>query len=104
MNKKNTKETPSRKKATTPAGREAQLIALAVDAVEKRLRDGTATSAEIIHYLKLASSNNDLERQKKEEEVKLLRAKTENLQSAQNLEELYKKAMQAMTEYQGRDK
>lgn len=98
---KGKESTAKNKKATTVQGRENQLTALAVDLVEKRLREGKASSAEIVHFLKLASDKNSLEKQKLEEEVKLLRAKTEALQSAQHLEELYNEAMKAMTKYQG---
>ena len=99
--KESTAKTSKNKKAQTPQGRENQLTALAVDLAEERLRKGTATSAEIVHFLKLASDKNSLEKQKLEEEVKLLKAKTEALQSAQHLEELYENAMKAMTKYQG---
>ena len=47
--------TPKRKirPALTPEARENQLIALAVDLVEKRLIEGTASSKETTHLLKL---------------------------------------------------
>ena len=38
--------------ALTPEAREKQLVALAVDLVEKRLREGTASSQEVTHILK----------------------------------------------------
>ena len=61
--------------ALTPEARENQMIALAVDLVEQRLLDGTASSQETTHYLKLGSMKNRLEMQKLEEENKLLRAR-----------------------------
>lgn len=87
--------------ASTPEGRENQLIALAVDLAEQQLRDGTASSQVITHYLKMGSSKEKLEREKLEEENKLLRAKTEQLQSQKHVEELYANAIKAMQRYSG---
>ena len=39
--------------ALTPEARENQLIYLATDLAEKQLREGTASSQVITHYLKL---------------------------------------------------
>ena len=38
--------------ALTPEARENQLISLAIDLAEQQLRDGTASSQVITHYLK----------------------------------------------------
>lgn len=87
--------------ATTPEDRENQLISLAVSAAEKQLIDGTASSQVITHYLKLGSTMARLEKEKLEQENELLRAKTESLQSSKRVEELYKKALNAMRSYGG---
>lgn len=87
--------------ALTPEARENQLIALAVDLVEQRLLDGTASSQETTHFLKLGSMKNRLEMEKLQEENKLLQAKTEALQSAKRIEELYSEAISAMRRYSG---
>ena len=87
--------------ALTPEARENQMISLAVDLAEKQLIEGTASSQVITHYLKLGSTKEKLEREKLEEENKLLRAKTENLQSQKNVEEAYLKAINAMKRYSG---
>ena len=87
--------------ALTPEAREGQLISLAVDLAEQQLRDGTASSQVITHYLKLGTTKERLEREKLEEENKLLRARTENLQSMKRTEELYAEALKAMRNYSG---
>lgn len=87
--------------AMSPEARENQMIAYAVDLAEKQLREGTASSQVITHYLKLGSSKERLEREKLERENELLRAKAENLQSAQRSEEVYKEALKAMRTYSG---
>ena len=87
--------------ALTPEARENQLIALAVDLVEQRLLDGTASSQETTHFLKLGSMKNRLEMEKLKEENKLLQAKTESIQSAKRVEELYTEAINAMRRYSG---
>ena len=88
--------------ALTPEARENQLIALAVDLVEQRLLDGTASSQETTHFLKLGSMKNKLEMEKLQEENRFLKAKTEALQSSKRMEEeLYLEAIKAMRRYSG---
>ena len=100
---KKTSSNPSRKirPALTPEARENQLISLAVDLVEQRLIDGTACSQETTHFLKLGSIKNRLEMEKLEEENRLLKAKTESIQSQKRVEELYAEALNAMRSYAG---
>lgn len=99
-NKKKSKRT-KRAPARTPEARENQLISLAVDLAEKQLMEGTASTQVITHYLKLGSTKERLEKEKLEKENELLRAKTESLQSAKRVEELYKNALDAMRTYSG---
>lgn len=85
----------------TPEARENQLIALAVDLAEQQLRDGTASSQVITHYLKLASTKDRLEKEIMEKQKELLEAKTEAIKSAKRVEELYSNALTAMRMYSG---
>lgn len=87
--------------ALTPDARENQMIALAVDLAEKQLIEGTASSQVITHFLKLATSRERLEKEKLEKENELLRAKTEAIESAKRVEELYSDALRAMRSYRG---
>lgn len=87
--------------ALTPEARENQLIALAVDLVEQRLLDGSASSQETTHFLKLGSMKNRLEMEKLQEENRLLKAKTAALESSKKVEELYSQAIKAMRHYSG---
>lgn len=89
--------------ALTPEARENQMISLAVDLAEQQLRDGTASSQVITHFLKLATAKERLEREKLEQENKLLIAKTEAVQSQKAVEELYRNALNAMRNYGGHD-
>lgn len=100
---KNCSKTSSRRSrpSLTPEGREDQLVNLAVNLAEQQLRDGTASSQIIAHYLKRGSMREKLEMERLAEENKLLRAKTEALQSQRNIEELYTKAIKAMRSYSG---
>lgn len=77
------------------------MISLAVDLAEKQLLEGTASSQVITHYLKLGSTKERLEKEKLERENELLRAKTEALESAKHVEELYANALDAMRSYSG---
>lgn len=87
--------------ALSPEARENQLVSLAVDLAEKQLRDGTASSQVITHYLKLGSTKEKIEKEILEKQKELIEAKTQSLQSAQRIEELYKNALDAMRNYSG---
>lgn len=89
--------------ALTPKARDNQLIFLATDLAERQLREGTASSQVITHYLKLGATREkeQLELERLREENKLLKAKTEALQSQKSSEELYANAIKAMKQYSG---
>lgn len=97
-NKKHTKKI---RPAMSPEARENQMIALAVDLAEKQLLEGTASSQVITHYLKLGTTKEKIEREILEKQKELIVAKTENLQSAKRIEELYTNALKAMQNYSG---
>lgn len=94
-------DTPRPLPALDPDSRENQLISLAVNLAEEKLRDGTASNQLIVHYLKLGSTKERLEKEKLEQENALLKAKTEALESAKKSEELYAQAIAAITRYSG---
>lgn len=87
--------------AQTPEARENQLINYAVDLAEQQLIDGTASPSVITHFLKLASTKQQLEIEKLKSETEFLRAKAEAVQSNQRSEELYSEAIKAMRTYAG---
>lgn len=87
--------------ALTPEARENQLISLATDLVEQRLRAGTATSQETTHFLKLATSKTRLENEILEKQKELITAKTESIRSSAKIEELYSEAISALRRYGG---
>lgn len=87
--------------ALTPEARENQLIYLATNLAEQQLRDGTASSQVITHYLKLGSTKEKIEKEILEKQKELISAKTESLQSAKRIEELYTNAIAAMRQYSG---
>lgn len=100
-----TAETPksNRRKALTPEAREKQLIALAMDVAEERLRNGTASSQEVTHFLKLGSMREQKELEMLDQQKELMGAKVENLHAQQKSEELFVKAIKAFRGYSGQD-
>lgn len=94
----------ARRRAINPEARENQLIDLAVDLAEKQLAEGTASPMVIAHYIKMGSTKERLEREKLKRENEHLRAKTESLQSAKRLEEIYQNAIDAFMDYRGVDR
>lgn len=87
--------------ALTAEARENQMISLAVDLAEQQLIDGTASSQVITHYLKLGSTKEKIEKEILEKQKELIEAKTQSLQSAKRIEELYANALDAMRNYRG---
>ena len=87
--------------AITPEAEENQMIALAVNLVKQRLIDGTASSQETTHYLKLASRKAKLEAERAELENELIKAKTQSIRDQADIKSLYKDAIAAMRRYSG---
>ena len=97
------KDRPQGRPAVSPQDRENQLISLATDLLEERLREGTASAQEITHLLKLGSSREQLEQERLRYETRLLEARAQQIQDAQRMEDLYANAINAMKTYQGQD-
>lgn len=87
--------------ALTPESREQQLTALAVDLAEQQLLDGTASSQIITHFLKLATEKERLEKEKIENENKLLMAKVKALESQEHSDAKYEEVLRALRTYNG---
>lgn len=85
--------------ALDPEGRQNQLIALAMDEVELRIRNHTATSQELTHFLKLGSIQAQTELEVLKLQKELIVAKTEQIKAQKNSEELFEAAMKAMASY-----
>jgi uncharacterized tellurite resistance protein B-like protein len=94
---------PKRRPALSPEARESQMIALTMDLVEQRLLDGTASSAETTHFLKLATEKYRVELQTLKADRKLKEAKTEDIESRKETKAMYENALKAMRRYSGQD-
>lgn len=91
------------KPATSPEARENQVVSLAYDLAERQLKEGTASSQVITHFLKMGSSRARLEEQRLVNENRLIEEKVQSLASARKVEELYAEALEAMRSYAGQD-
>ena len=101
MAKKTTKVIGKSRPGLTPESRENQIVSLAIDLAEKQIREGTASSQVITHFLKLGSTTNMLEKETLKKNLELITAKTESIKSGKVVEELYKNALEAMRCYSG---
>lgn len=97
MNPEAKRQAPMR----TPEARESQIVSLAYDLVEQRLRDGTATSQETTAVLRLGSQRAKLEREKLASEAKLAAAKAASIESQKRTEEMMERALGAIRLYTG---
>lgn len=90
-----------RSRSRTPKGKENYLISLAIEMVEEQLLNGTASSQVLTHFLKLATTKEKLENEKLRSDLRVAEAKIKAIQSADEIKELYNKALQAMNRYSG---
>ena len=79
--------------------REKRLCDLALTAVEQRIKDGTASSAELVHFLKLGSERYKYEQEELKWKTELLRAKTQAIAEAEKSSLDYAKVIEALTHY-----
>lgn len=84
----------------TPEAREARMIALAYDVSEMRLRQNTASSAEVCHWLKMGSIRNQIELENLRMQNNLAEAKIKQIEDQAHMEEIYANAIEAMKSYQ----
>lgn len=94
-------QTTSILRASTPEGRENELINMAYDEVARRISTHEATAAELVHFLKMGSEKERLERLKLETEMELQRAKTVAIEEGRSMEAIAKEAMDAFKRYSG---
>lgn len=92
-----------RRPAISPEARMNQLVSLAVDCAEQQLRDGTASSQVITHFLKYATKEKELEMQILEKQKDLIVAKTEQIHDQKRTDEMFREAINAIRGYQGRN-
>lgn len=85
--------------ATTIEGREAQLITAAMNLVERRIHEGTASAQETVHFLKLGSTRNQLEQDRLKSEISVLETRVKEMENRSNSEALLEKALQAFRGY-----
>ncbi len=89
--------------ARTPEGRESQICAQAMDLAEKKIRDGTASSQLICHFLKRSDPAERVRLDILERQRDLIEAKTESIKAARRTEEAMQRAFDAMKRYRGID-
>lgn len=97
--KQGPKPTPA--PALTPDGRIKQMTALAMNLIEERIRNGTASAQEVTTILKMGSEHAQLELDKLRVETELAQAKKEAIDAQRDTGEKYVKALEAMRRYNG---
>lgn len=83
----------------SPESVENKNIALAVRLAERQLSEGTASTAVITHYLRLATEREKLAQEKLRVESDMLRAKASALNAQARSEEMYIAAREAFGTY-----
>lgn len=81
--------------------KERRMISYAEDLAEKQLREGTATSQVITHYLKLGTRREELELEKLRKENELLTSRNEAVKENIKTGEMLQQAIEAFSVYHG---
>ena len=100
---KSSGDTKKLRPALTPEAEETQCIALAYSRAREQLVNGTASSQVITHFLKAGyeREKRELELERLQEENKLLRAKTEQLEAQKDSGVDLKAVLAALKSYNG---
>jgi len=93
----------ARRPATTPDGREKQIIADAMDLAQQQILEGTASAQVVTHFLKLGSSRERLEQTRIQKDIELIKAKQDDMVSRTRSEELMVQAIEAFRSYSGNE-
>lgn len=98
-----TKTKTTNRQPMSPQAKEQSMISLAMDNAERQLREGTASSQIVCHYLKLASDRekSKLELEILKQQAELMKAKTAAIEAEKENTKLYKEAIAAMKRYGG---
>lgn len=85
----------------TPEAREMQLVNLAYDLLEQRLRDGTATSQEVTTMIRYGTQKAQLELDIMRSQKDLMDAKRDSINASIQNDEMFQEAIKAMGIYSG---
>lgn len=98
-NNKDDESLPQSRPAISIEARQARMENLALDLIEKRLRDGSASSQETTLYAKSASTRGKIEELRLHHEIELMRAKKTQLESQEELQKMFTDAIGAINNY-----
>ncbi len=88
--------------ARTRERRTQQLVGLAEELVEERIRKGTASPTEVVAVLRLGTAQEEANIQRIKAQTAYLEAQKAKAESETVREEMFTRAMDAMQRYQGR--
>lgn len=101
MPKTTTTKKTSQRPVMSPEAYENRLINKTYKAVEKRIENGEATAAELVHFLREGSIRQQLELEKLKKENELLKVKADSITAQKEVKELYAEAISAFRKYSG---
>ena len=101
MKKEKDEEETRSRPALTLEGSETENIALAINEAKRQLKNHTASSQVIVHYLKLGTAERQLELERMRRENDLLEAKAQSIRDSARSSESAEKALAAFKRYSG---
>lgn len=98
---KNSTRKSSRAPAMSIEANDNEMISLANKCAREQLRNGTASSQIICHYLKMGSERERLAVEQAKADLELTRAKTKSIESSERMESMFARALSAFSDYRG---
>ena len=89
--------------ARTEREEEKRAGGYAMDLAIKQLREGTASSQIIVHFLKINSQKEQAELEKTWHEIELLKAKKKAVEAGEEQDKKYEEVIKAISSYAGKD-
>lgn len=89
--------------ARTELEEEKRAGGYAMDLAIKQLREGTASSQIIVHFLKINSQKEQAELEKTRREIELLKAKKKAIEAGEEQDKKYEEVIKAISSYAGKD-
>lgn len=90
-----------RRRARTLEEREQELVGVAYDLAEEQIKNGTASSQVVTHFLKMGSTREVVEQERLRGQIEVDRVKAEQLEGQQRMESLVSDALEAFRSYSG---
>lgn len=90
-----------RRRARSMEAREQELVSDAYDLAERQIKEGTASSQVVTHFLKMGSTRELVEQERLRGQIEVDKVKAKQLEAQERMESLVSEAFDAFRSYSG---